>query len=150
MRPAALIAWTSALLSAGLAGCHGPELHLQNEAGHPTFVDGRACTDEVLPYRYYGTTRWDALPKVDLQDGIPTFDRLPDSGRVTIEAPSSPWLFPLDFPLELLARALHGRRDVTATVTVREKPAAELSEEQIPPAEIGKLRARAFAARVER
>ena len=134
--------------------CRGPALQLRNTsaelgANHRTFVDGIEQHTEILPFRYYGTTRWDALPAEQLENGIPTFAFRPASGRVTIAPPASLWLFPIDFPIELVDYLLHGPRDRSVAVAVlaneRGNPAGEIA-----PADVGTLRDRALRARTER
>lgn len=100
-----------------------------------------------LPFRYYGATRWDVLPNVRQDNGVPVFDEGPQSVEVELAPPASPWLFPFDFPIELIDRALHGRRDVKVTVSARPKP---MIQGEIPPEELGRLSARARAARSQR
>ncbi|MEC9048121.1 MAG: hypothetical protein VYA51_08920, partial [Planctomycetota bacterium] len=60
---------------------------------------------------------------------------------------ASPWLFPFDFPLEALDRLIYGRRDVTVEAIAAPK---QRIEGAIPQDELGKLSARARAARSER
>ncbi|MFY9345952.1 MAG: hypothetical protein WAT39_25905, partial [Planctomycetota bacterium] len=56
------------------AACTGPALHVDNPQRHPVYVDGVATSAPSLPFRYYGTTRWDAVPadvggKADFEHG---------------------------------------------------------------------------------
>ena len=161
------------VLAAVGAGCQspGPKLTLENPDREQVFLDGRQILSgnekpdpdaiapgEVdsesalqsiaeLPFRYYGATRWDVLPNVRVDNGVPVFDEGPESVVVDIEPPASPWLFPFDFPIEAVDRLLHGRRDTTVTVRAAKK---RMIEGEIPPDELGKLSARARAARSER
>ena len=155
-RPGILLLGILLPLAASLAtGCstyrpRAPQLAIDNPGEHRLFVDGRElATDEPLKFRYYGVTRWDLLPRVQVENGLPAFDHLPASGAVAITAPASPWLFPLDFPLEVVDRLLHGRRDqrVTARATARENgPGGTTISRQ----ELSRLSARARAARARR
>ena len=132
-----------------LCACKGPALHLHNPEQHPVFVDGTAETRETLPFRYYGTTRWDALPR-DV-DGEADWKRQPASQLVAIPPPASPLLFPLDLPLEFFDWLIHGKRSVSTTVTL---PPNAANSEQAPAegdrAALGALRQRAQAAREQR
>ncbi|MFK7741079.1 MAG: hypothetical protein AB8H80_12235 [Planctomycetota bacterium] len=163
-----------ALAAGCLAGCHGvadgPRLTLQSVAGatdeHALFVDGakkegagpdRWLADGPippqtysLPFRYYGTTRWDALPVVPVENGVPRFDREPASAEVVVEPPASPWLFPLDFPIEVFDRLVNGRRDLTVPIDVPPKSQEEQDWRQIPREALSEMTARARAARVAR
>ena len=56
----------------------------------------------------------------------------------------SPWLFPLDLPIEAVDRLLFGRRDVDVIVTARARANAQ---GPIQPEEFEQLSARARAAR---
>jgi hypothetical protein len=132
-----------------LAGaCTGPVLHLHNPDGHLVFIDGVATAQDALPFRYYGATRWDALPRD--RDGRADWDHLPSSGVVAMPAPVSPWLFPLDLPLELLARLADGRADATARIAVTARPADPRSEREFTSAEAVAIADRARSARVAR
>ena len=154
---------TLLLLAAAAAACNtpGPRLRLENPERHAVFLDGRRVATErapdaarapdalpdgvaEVPFRYYGATRWDVLPTVSEDDGVPRFDRAPQSAVVALPPPANPWLFPLDFPLELIRRTWSGRRDVV--VEVRAAPKEPLQGE-IPQETFGELSARARAAR---
>ncbi|MCB9877583.1 MAG: hypothetical protein H6835_08300 [Planctomycetes bacterium] len=133
-------------------GCAGPQLHIDNPGRDDLFVDGTAMPaieHGTLGFRYYGTVRWRALPRDD-GEGVPRFDRLAASGEIEVEAPVSPWLFPLDFPLELVHRLFVGQRDQFLTVELPEAPASDGAGLDIPPDQLGALRQRAEAARTAR
>lgn len=140
------------------AGCRsaGPTLTVQNPGGHAVYVDGRqilaggseaAEADRELPFRYYGATRCDVIPRVAERDGVPIFDERIHSIQIALPPPASPWLFPLDLPLEAIDRLFHGRRDVviTAVATPRDRLDGSIPQEQL-----GELSARARAARSAR
>jgi hypothetical protein len=133
------------LAVAAPVACRGPRLHVHNPEGHLTFVDGVETKAASLPFRYYGTTRWDALPKdVDQGRGLrPDWSQRPTSWNVEVPWPASPLLFPLDLPLELASWLLGGRTDTTTTVS-----AAPVSAADVPTA--AALRERADAARALR
>jgi len=137
------------ILSFGTA-CAGPKLHIKNPDEHDVFLDGRQVHKETQNYRYYGTSRWDTLPLVREDNGVPVFDSMPNSETVEIPAPASPYLFPFDFPLEVLSRTAFGRPDQTVTVTVIEKPPEQRIGLEIPGEELGKLSARGRQARIQR
>jgi len=144
---------TLLLLALGTIACRGPSLHLDNPDGHPVFVDGvrlPPATDgtHTLPYRYYGTTRWDAVPK-DL-DGDADWEHQPASATVTIAPPAPPLLFPLDLPIELVSWLLHGKPPTTAVVALPHSSAAELAATAPANRQLGAVQQRAMAARSRR
>ncbi len=128
------------------AACTGPSLHVDNPSRHDVFVDGVATPAAVVPFRYYGTFAIDTLP-ADRADGKPDWDHRATRALVPVPAPVSGWLFPLDFPLELADRLLHGRRDRTVPVAVDRAAAAG---EQLTAEALAATAARAHAARVSR
>lgn len=118
-------------------GAQEPEVPAQQAPeAQPTHVE--------LPFRYYGASRWDVLPNVVEDNGVPVFDARPRSEAVELPAPVSPWLFPLDLPIEAVDRLLFGRRDVDVIVTARTRANAQ---GPIQPEEFEQLSARARAAR---
>jgi hypothetical protein len=132
--------------------CTGPVTHLHNPAGHRLFVDGievaPAPDGQRLPHTYYGTSRWDAAPAD--RDGEPDWSRQPASAAFVRPWPASPWLFPLDFPLEVAHRAVVGRGDQTVVIVLPPTPADLVVPAEVPPAGLGELVDRATAARVQR
>ncbi len=130
--------------------CAGPKLHISNPGEHYVFVDGKRSNAESLDFRYYGTSRWDALPQIQESNGVPEFDRNPHSGTVDIEAPASPWLFPFDFPLEVMSWAVFGQEEQTMTVSAPKKTDEQRVGQQIAGEKLGQLSARARTARVTR
>lgn len=137
------------LLTLGTA-CTGPQLHIQNPGEHEVYVDGNRSGQGTIAFRYYGTTRWDMLPVIPEENGIPRFQYQQRSELVEVPAPSSPWLFPLDFPLEILNRIWSGKADQFVTIAAPEKPPEQRIDQQIPREDIAKLSARALAARNQR
>lgn len=123
---------TAALLPLLFVACEsvrqGPELTVHNPEGHRVYLDGRELPTRQrprpLPFRYYGTTRWDALPVIPMQNGVPVFDRELRSELVEVPLPAPRWLFPFDFAIELVDRTLFGRRDQDVVVRVPEHPPA--------------------------
>ncbi len=132
-----------------LFACTGPALHVDNPDHHTVFVDGVHTHAPTLPFRYYGTTRWNALPKAPAGDRA-DFSSLPSSQTVAIPVPVSGWLFPLDFPLELLARLANGRADVRTAIAVQKAPVEVRTTDEVANAELDPLAARATAARNSR
>jgi hypothetical protein len=59
-------------------------------------------------------------------------------------------LFPLDLPLELLARLANGRPDVRTTITVPKAAVDARTTDELANAELDPLAARATAARTSR
>ena len=182
------------------AACHGPQTQIHNPQGHRVFVDGREVTRATLPFRYYGTSRWDAQPR---DEGQPPPQPLPaaeppprtnelrdfdihgwqtDSWRIAdaelvpppqqprvalgasrpdwtmqtasqpieLPAPVSPWVFPLDLPLELLRWALVGQDDFTAEISLPATAEQDLPTPEIRPVELDQVAARARQARTLR
>jgi hypothetical protein len=138
------------LLAAGGSACTGPKLHFVNPDRHALFVDGKTVPVPTIPFRYYGTTRLDVLPKVREVNGIPYFDHIPGSDKVVVEWPASPWLFPLDLPLEGIDRLIHGRRDLTITVQPQDPPPQMQGDQEIPQEQLGLLSLRGMQARTQR
>jgi hypothetical protein len=131
-------------LAGAAAACSGPTLTLQSDG--PRYVDGRADDRTVLPFRYYGATDVVVVP-ADRANGRPDYQRLPSRTRVAIDPPATPWIFPLDFLVEV-AQRLGGRDDRTAVVSTVANPTPVV--EGFPPGGIEDLRARALAARTAR
>jgi hypothetical protein len=130
------------------AACTGPATHIHNPDGHRVFVDGLETTKTELPFRYYGTSRWDATP-ADKQ-GEPDWKLLPASQPLELPPPASLWLFPIDLPLELAHRAFFGREDTTATIRLPATPADMQIEAEVRPQDLGHFTARALQARLTR
>lgn len=130
------------------AACTGPALHVANPDGHAVFVDGVATTAASLPFRYYGTVQWDALPK-DAGDRA-DWTRVPTRGEVAVAPPAPGWLFPLDFFVEVADRALHGRQDATTAVRADAATPDPRGETEIVNIELAQLATRARAARSSR
>lgn len=138
-----------AVLATVAGACTGPTLRVENPGGHPLFLDGLAAKPGTKPFRYYGTTRWDALP-ADLPKGRPDWQHRPTSQHVAVPPPVSPWIFPLDFPLELLVRLANGRADATTVVAVEPVAPDPRTETEIANLELAALTQRALQARVAR
>jgi len=130
--------------------CEGPQLHVHNPDDHAVFLDGKRVYDETVEFRFYGTSRFDTLPLIAEEHGVPRFEHTPSSEQIDIPQPFSPWLFPLDFPLEVIDRMFAGRRDQTVTIVAKEKPLEERITVEIPQEELGRLSARGRQARVTR
>ena len=135
--------------------CAGPTLQIDNSAQHAIFVDGRQEAGRELPFRYYGTTAVDALP-ADLP-GTPTqpdhppradLSQQPARQLVVTAPPASPWLFPLDLPLELMVWLWRGQPPAQAAITLPPAPAAGSPE--VRPKGEPELVERATAARIQR
>jgi hypothetical protein len=132
-----------------LFACTGPSLHLQNPERHPVFVDGQREHLTTLPFRYYGTTRWDAVPR-DLDAEHSDFAHVPTSRLVPVPPPVSGLLFPFDFPLEVLLRLANGREDTSTVIEVKPAPPETRGEAELANTELDPLVARANAARTSR
>jgi hypothetical protein len=158
------MAWTICIAALGACSAPGTELH--NPSGHRTFVDGREVvapaqeptlptTDPLRqPFVYYGVARWDAQPadraKTASRSERPDWLLLPSSGRIERPAPVSAWLFPLDFPLELLLAAAGERADFRAEVTLPTVAEEERVIQGVRPAGLDRVAERARAARTTR
>ena len=114
------------------------------------FLDGQRVTNEIIPYRYYGTTRWATLPRLPEGRGVPEFDLMPYGETIEIPAPASSWLFPFDLPLELAFRAMDGRQDQTVTVKTVEKTAEQRMGLEISGEKLSQLSERGQQARIRR
>ena len=114
------------------------------------FVDGMATSEPMLPFRYYGVSRWDALPVDTQANGRPSWALQPGSGAIELPPPASPWLFPLDLPLELARRIVFGREDVTATIVLPPTPADQRIDAEVAPTGQSGLVDRAQKARTSR
>ncbi|MBL8749465.1 MAG: hypothetical protein JNK78_09920 [Planctomycetes bacterium] len=137
------------LLACLTGACSGPATIVRNPAGHRVFVDGAAVAEPELPFRYYGTGRWSALP-ADREHDEPNWSLQVAGGTIDQPAPASPWLFPLDFPIEVVRRALLGREDVAADIVLPAVPADQRIEAEVPPTGQSDLDARARRARIRR
>jgi len=146
---AAFAAALPALVALFASACVGPRTEIDNPAGHRVFLDGTAVNDESVPFRYYGESRWDALP-ADRPGGDPDWSQQPSSQPILLPPPASPWLFPLDLPLETLRRVVYGREDVTARITLAPTPANERIESEVAPTGQVDLVQRAVRARLAR
>ncbi len=131
-----------------LPACKGPELHIDNPEGHTVFLDGVQTDATFIPFRYFGTTRWDALPAD--RDPFGAWAQQPASKRVTISPPVSGMFFPFDLPLELLARLVQGRQDQTTTIDLPTTQAQQIAETEQANAQLGALVQRAQEARISR
>ncbi|MBL8739002.1 MAG: hypothetical protein JNL12_21430 [Planctomycetes bacterium] len=136
------------------SSCTGPRLHIDNPERHRVFVDGRLTAAESLKFRYYGVTRWDAIPAD--RDGEPDWYRRPASREVAIAPPAPPFLFPLDLPIELATGLLGstgllgGTGDTTITIDVPHTDAQARNESELGNAERAAITERALAARASR
>jgi hypothetical protein len=99
-----------------------------------------------MPFRYYGTTVLDAVPED--QKGQPDWTRTPRRTEVEIPMPVSPWIFPLDFVVELAQQPFGGSAD--QRVAVETAPSPTQVSLGFQPEGLEPLRTRAFAARSSR
>lgn len=151
-RPAAAASRPLLILTAITASCTGPQLQIANPRLDDLYVDGRALPAlelGTLPFRYYGSVQWHALPRDD-DESMPDFRRLPAAGEVQIVPPVSAWLFPIDLPLELAHRLFFAPNDQTLVVELPERDDQDVAALEITADELGSLRQRAEAARTQR
>ena len=135
----------AACVLAALAACAGPSWTVAPPPDTQVFLDGRREPRLELPARYYGTTTIDAVPTPTPE--LDRFTRAPERRLTTHDEPVTPWLFPLDFPLECLVRLFAGTPPLPLDAAVQENtppPTGFLPSEQ------DLVRARAFAARSAR
>lgn len=131
------------LLLLACCGCAGPQLELAAPEGASVWLDGRQVAAGKRPIPYYGECEVDAFPR-DAED----LDRTWSHTKVAMPEPVTPWLYPLDLPLELLRRVVAG----PTTWQVR----AELPPNPTPlvvgyqPTDSEPLRQRAKQARLQR
>ena len=140
----------AACVVVGLAccGCTGPSLLVEDRGKHDVFLDGHRLDADKVKFRYYGTTRWDALPAD--RDGGPDWMLRPASQEVAISPPAPAWLFPLDFPLEMLAWTFGGGGDTTTRIVLPTSDAQARAESELGNAQLAAMAARALAARRSR
>lgn len=123
-------------------------LRVENPGKHDVFLDGRRVYAKDVKFRYYGTSRWDALP-ADV-NGQPNWSLRPTSQDVEIAPPAPAWLFPLDLPLELIAWAVTGNGDTTTVVALQPTDAQRRAESELGNAQLAAMAERALAARASR
>lgn len=137
-----------ALVGLALCSCTGPRLLVEDRGKHDVFLDGRRIYDDEVKFRYYGTTRWDALPAD--RDGALDWTLRPASQEVAITPPAPPWLFPLDFPLEMLVWTFGGGGDTTTRIVLPTTDAQRRAESELGNAQLAAMAERAVAARRSR
>ena len=144
---------TAAICAVALGGgCAVPQLEVTVDPSDAmVFVDStQAHRSEAgrttLPLSYYGTTSVSGRQtKGDDDEFISLFD---ETRRVTVNEPFSPWLFPLDFFLEIAAYPFQDS-DYTHAVHI------ELSErppivDRVSAADLQEIRSRARRALLDR
>ncbi|MFN7588319.1 MAG: hypothetical protein ACK501_18260 [Planctomycetota bacterium] len=139
---------TCALVGLAVCSCTGPRLLVEDRGKHDVFLDGRRIYDDEIKFRYYGTTRWDALPAD--RDGALDWTLRPASQEVAITPPAPAWLFPLDFPLEMLAWTFGGGGDTTTRIVLPTTDAQRRAESELGNAQLASMAERALAARRSR
>jgi hypothetical protein len=139
---------TCALVGLAVCSCTGPRLLVEDRGKHDVFLDGRRIYDDEIKFRYYGTTRWDALPAD--RDGALDWTLRPASQEVAITPPAPAWLFPLDFPLEMLAWTFGGGGDTTTRIVLPATDAQRQAESELGNAQLATMAERALAARSSR
>ena len=129
-----------------LTSCAAPSLTVATDpADAELFVDGRLAADgEPLPFRYYGRILIQLEPP--MEDG--ELRLLGLQRTVSVNEPVTPWVFPLDFALELMLRPFTGPGDQSVTLGLTENPTRVL--EGFEPTGAEDIRARSSRARVDR
>lgn len=134
------------LLCLALGACTGPTLTVRVEPGESNlFVDGRRHPGGELPFRYYGDVRLQVEPPIE--EGS-EFRYLGVERMVEVNEPVTPWLFPLDFGLELILRGFNGAGDDSVDLALGESPTRVI--EGLEPAGAEEVRARSARARTSR
>ncbi len=128
------------------AGCSGPSLSVTTEPDATLLVDGRVTPqDEPITFVYYGERLLQAEPEAEEHE---RFRYLRAERRVTVPEPVTPWVFPLDFLVELIIQPFAGTAHQSVTLQLPENPNQVLQGVEPPGAE--QVRARGRRARVER
>lgn len=130
------------------AGCTGPSTYLDNPGNHPVYVDGQAEPRTELPFRYYGTRQFDVVPADEARGA--DFGRRPERRAVVMPPPASLWLFPLDFPLELIQWVFVGQNEPTVVIAPPEVPSEERLSPDFKPVGLELVTERALQARISR
>ncbi|MEY4672262.1 MAG: hypothetical protein RL148_46 [Planctomycetota bacterium] len=130
-----------------LVACEGPSVQLAAPAETLVLVDGRATQPGPLPFDHYGTRTLDAVP-LTAEGSLADFARVPARTQVTLAEPVTPWLYPLDLPVEFVLRWTRGPEQAQwqAVDAPNPQPVAPGSQ----PADLDGLRQRAMAARSAR
>jgi len=144
----------AARLATLLAGaCTGPHTHIDNPQEHRVFLDGRQTQAQSMPFRYYGTSRWDAQPKDYIASNgelRADWNLVPASQTFEQPEPVTPWLFPFDFPLELLSLLTSGQETFEAKVELPATREEDRPSADVRPIELDRLAERARQARILR
>jgi hypothetical protein len=130
------------------AGCSGPTTYVENPDSNPFYVDGRAESRTELPFRYYGTSQIDMVP-ADGPRG-PDFGRRTERRAVAMPLPASPWLFPLDFPIELVSWLFAGQTEPTVTIEPPQIAPKDRVSADYKPVGLELVTERALQARISR
>ena len=130
------------------AGCTGPSTYLDNPGNHPVYVDGQAEPRTELPFRYYGTSQFDVVPADEARGA--DFGRRPERRTVVMPPPASLWLFPLDFPLEVVHWVFAGQNEPVVVIAPAEVPAEDRLSPDFKPVGLELVTERALQARISR
>ena len=138
----------SLTLGLGLTtGCSAPEFELSSApAGTRLYLDGRYAGMGKLrrDLPYYGSMAIDGLPPSQ-EPGGPAYAEFREVLR--IDPPANPWLFPLDFLIEVGIWALSAEQPYRAEFAANQLEAG-LQVGMSP--DLEGLRSRGMAARIER
>jgi len=127
--------------------CEGPSVDLTAPADTLVLVDGRATAPGSLPFDHYGTRTLDAVP-LAAEGTLAEFARVPARTTVTLEEPVTPWIYPLDLPVEFVLRWAKGTEQAQWQAADAANPQPVAPGKQ--PADLDGLRQRAMAARSAR
>jgi len=121
----------AALLALVVSACQAPEVRVDTaNPGAIVHVDGRRLgTNTPTWFRapYYGKVRVDLELPPRKQQASEDIVWQPKTTLVEVGPPVSPWLFPFDFPIEVLGW-LFGTRDRVAHVSLRRAKVPELDD----------------------
>lgn len=147
------------LAALAMAACSAAPVHLQQNALDLVFVDGvqlppSLTTDREVPLPYYGTAAWTAqpcdLPPTPARSERPDWSRQAASGWLELPPPAPAYLFPLDLPLELVARLLDPSTPPTFHLALPETPPEQRVARDVLPAGLDAVSQRAQQARASR
>jgi len=135
------------LALAWCAACQGPSVDLSAPADTLVLVDGRATQPGPLPFDHYGTRTLDAMP-LTAEGTLADFARVPARTMVALEEPVTPWIYPLDLPVEFVLRWTKGTEQAQWQAADAANPQPVAPGKQ--PVDVDGLRQRAMAARSAR
>lgn len=142
---ASIAAVCAAAVSLVVAACGVPRLRVETpDAEAPVYLDGRLAGHGRVDTQaaYYGRVEIEVAPPKDAP-----LSTLAARALVAVDEPVTPWIFPLDLPVEWLRWMLEGPVSVRARLALRRRTPPV---EGVVPPEVFQLRRRARNALLER